>query len=454
VWLAMGILGRGLEKLMGPLRRRARPIKEARRAHELQAGLAKVVEESALGLLDAERIEAIAYDLGAFSYERRVRPGLLGCALVLSAIERQTDTSGRWLDAQGVYVDLGGVELARSSFRNAVRKMKPVLTELLRRRMKQLAESIDRFELRGRLNAFADVIIPDGCAFKLASVLSGVHPGTGNAAELKLHAVYSVRTAMASVTPTAGRVHDNDGFWPKWERGALYIWDLGYNDMTRVVDAIEAGAHVLQRLKSTANPKALARYDVDGTRHTEHMPMPLNRACELYAPSSGQLDFDVEVKAPDGRRATARVVCVPYAGEDRYYLTTLPRDIFTPSDCAELYRVRWEAELFFRNWHGALRMDDVHRLRHPISLEVAILSSLLATCLGREIHAGLERLAPELADGGEPSQETTMAFPPGAAAAAARAPGNGHRVRADRTGGVAGKSRRSVHRDRLRAALS
>jgi hypothetical protein len=280
--------------------------------------------------------------------------------------------------------------------------------------MKQLAEQAGRDELSGRLATFADVIIPDGCAFKVASVLSGVHPGTGNPAELKLHAVYSVRTGMATVTPTAGRVHDNDVFWPDWERGALYIWDLGFNDMTRFVEAVEAGAHVLQRLKSTANPRAIARYDEDGTVHTEDMPMPLDRACQLYAPAAGQLDFDVEIKAADGRTVKARVVCVPYAGEDRYYLTTLPRDIFTPSDIAELYRVRWEVELFFRNWHGALRMDDVHRLRHPVSLQVAVLSSILAALLSREIHAGLQRLNPDLADADvQPSNPT--AFPPGAA---------------------------------------
>ena len=215
----------GLERLMIPVRRWGeRRMKQERPPHELERELAQVVEQSALGLLAVERIEAMAYDLGAFSYERVVRPGLLGCALVLSALQRQTDTSGRWLDAQGIYADLGGSEMSKTSFRRAVRKMKPVLAELIKRRMKQLAEGTDRHELRGRLEAFRDVIIPDGCAFKLASVLSGVHPGTGNPAELKLHAVYSVKTGMASVTPTAGRVHDNDGFWPEWESGALYIW--------------------------------------------------------------------------------------------------------------------------------------------------------------------------------------------------------------------------------------
>jgi hypothetical protein len=53
------------------------------------------------------------------------------------------------------------------------------------------------------------------------------------------------------------------------------------------------------------------------------------------------LDLDVEL-TDDRRSVRDRVVCVPFGGQDRYYLTTLPRDVFTAHDVAELYRVRWE----------------------------------------------------------------------------------------------------------------
>jgi hypothetical protein len=332
--------------------------------------------------------------MGVVQRERVHHVGLLVCALILSAFQRQTDTSGRWLDAQGVYRQLGGQEAGKTSFRNQARKSLPVLWELLRRQMLRLTASTDNEALRGRLQHFADILIPDGCAFKLANVLSGIFPGTGNASELKLHAVYSVGQGVASVTHSAGRVHDNDGFWPEWQAGALYIWDLGYNDMTRFIDASLAGAHVLQRLKSLASPLVTAWYDETGQRHElesqDARTVRLQQACEFLLPATGQLDLDVMVTDSQKRTCVARIVCVPFEGEDRYYLTSLPREIFTPSDCAELVRVRWEVELFFRNWHAALRMDDVHRLRHPESLQVAVVLSLLAACLGR--YAARENL--------------------------------------------------------------
>lgn len=375
-----------------------RAVRPEREADPLRERLAVVVEESTLSLLDPDRIEALAEDMGVIKLKRVHHAGLLISSLLLSALERQTDTSGRWLDAQTVYRQLGGPDSGKTSFRNRTRQSVPVMQEMLKRRMMELAEKTDDFELRGRLEAFSNVLIPDGCAFKLASVLSGYFPGTGTPAELKLHAVYCVKTGMAETTQSAGRVHDNEGFKPdSWERGALYIWDLGYNDTGRFIDAGKAGAIPLQRLKSHANPVVLAWWDKQGTRHPvayeDGKPMRLEEASQLDELASGEFDLDVLLRDSQGREMSARVVCVPFARDDRYYLTVLPREIFSPFDVAELYRIRWEAELFFRNWRGALRMDDVHRLRHPDSVQAHVVASLLAALLARDIHAGLTRIS-------------------------------------------------------------
>jgi hypothetical protein len=275
-------------------------------------------------------------------------------------------------------------------------------------------------QMRGRLLHLADVLIPDGCAFKLARALSGLYPGTGTAAELKLHAIYSIKAqSCIEVHSTAGSVHDSDGFWPaSWVSGALYLWDLGYQNYERFVDATEAGAYVLQRLKELSNPVVLASYGATGCRRPlagqEGRPLRLNEACEFgYVHQKAVLDLDVEIAA-GSRKSMARVVCVPHQGEDRYYLTTLPRDIFSAHDIAELYRVRWEVELLFRSWKGAVRLDEVRRLSHPHSLDLAITSSLLAALLGREIHDGLERFARERAASLPTAALPAAVFPPAA----------------------------------------
>jgi putative transposase len=321
--------------------------------------------------------------------------------------------------------------------------------ELLHRRVLALQEG--RPALQGRLSAFADVLIPDGCAFKIASALAGVWPGTGTPAEFKLHAVYSVRAGgLAELHASAGSVHDNKGFGPgAWVPHALYIWDLGYQDYDRFVGAVLSKAIPLQRLKDHTNPVVLAWYDADGVRRplrdAEGAAMRLQEASAFgHLPLHGTLDLDVEIRDTLGRGVTARGVCVPH-GEDRWYLTTLPREVFTPFDVAELYRVRWEVELFFRDLKGAVRLDEVTRLKNPASLRMALLASLVAATLGQQLTAALnaqevpprnDTEAPRaslLRDGPTTSARSHPA-PPDAGLSPLRARHGSHRPRRARTG--------------------
>jgi len=377
------------------------PLRRALRSEQapdpLRDQLAAVVEQSALEMLDPALIEAQAEDMRLIQRRRVHHAGLLTVALILSALQRSTDTEGRWLDAQRTYESIGGARSGKTSFRNNVRKLVPLMNRMLRRRLKKLAERTADTELRGRLMHFADVLVPDGCAFKVATALSGLYPGTGTAAELKLHAVYSVRAGGAvGVESSAGSVHDSDGFWPeRWEKDALYLWDLGFENKERFIDARQAGAHVLQRLKSSSNPVVLASYGPTG--HARPVSDDLGHALRLEDACHGALhaqhtlDLDVRIDDDNGRSIVARVVCVPF-GEDRFYLTTLPRDIFTAHDVAELYRVRWEVERMFRGWRGALRLDEVVQLSHPKSIVAAVTASLLAATLAQDITRELNAL--------------------------------------------------------------
>ena len=380
----------------------------------LESLLAREVEEVGRAYLDPDRIDALAEDMRIVRRHRVHHAGLVAVAFVVSAFDGGTDTEGRILDAWQTYLSLGGTPSSETSFRRMAHKMVPVLNRLLRRRLRQLSKQAHP-ELRGRLESFADVLVPDGCAFKLAAALSGSYPGTGQPAELKLHAVYSVRAgAVLSTQTTAGSVHDSEGFAPTWAPDALYIWDLGYNSYERLIDAKRAGAHVLQRLKEGANPIALASYGPGGHRRaladTHGKPLSLNDACAFgYVHKQSVLDLDVELEDSLGRKTVVRVVCVPFDGEDRYYVTTLPREVFSAFDIAEIYRLRWEVELFFRNWKGGVRLDQVRRLSHPASLELAITASMLAALLARDISARLAELSQQLDTPQSPHAET---FPP------------------------------------------
>ena len=129
----------------------------------LVALFAPYVERSVVGMLDPDRINMLAEDLRAVQRQRKHHAGLLVSALVLSAFRGPSDIEGRWLDAASTYRDIGGREGGMTAFRSFARKMLPVMQTLLQRRMKQIVAEAKTTELRGRLQAFADVLIPDGC---------------------------------------------------------------------------------------------------------------------------------------------------------------------------------------------------------------------------------------------------------------------------------------------------
>ena len=378
-----------------------RPLKSELAPDPLRERIAAAIELCAVKMLDPSRLEAIAEDMGLVRKKRVHHAGLIVCAVILSAFQRTTDTQGRWLDAQRTYEAIGGPRASRESFHKQVVKLAPLMLALVRRRFDDMTARASRNHLRGRLAHFADVLIPDGCGFKLAKALSGMYAGTGVPAQMKLHAVYSVAAGdCVSAKATAGSVHDSDEFWPTWESGALYIWDLGYQGVDRFVDAALSGAHVLQRLKDTHNPQIIASYGPTGARRAlddgEGGPVRIEEALALgLVHKQAVLDLDVRLVDCHKRVLVARVVCVPFGGEDRYYLTTLPREIFTPHDVAELYRVRWEVELLFRGWKGAMRLDEVRRLKTEASLAAAVSASLLAASLSRDLAWEIEQLANE-----------------------------------------------------------
>ena len=236
--------------------------------------LASHIDAAFRTMLDPDLIRAIAEDLGAVERRSVYHPGVAVCAWVLSAFERGTDTEGRLLDAHRTYDQLGGRQGKRTAWRDLSLKLQPFFRGLLSRATRRWLARAPA-PLRGRLAAFTDVLIPDGCAFKLANALSGVYKGTGTAAEFKLHAIYSVGSrSLTRLATSGGAVHDSDGLpGDEWQAGALYLWNLGYNDYGRFMRAARANAHIVQRLKDKAN---------QATRRSSRRPHPRCRDAPLH----------------------------------------------------------------------------------------------------------------------------------------------------------------------------
>lgn len=379
----------------------SRPSSPARRDREALAAVERAAEQRVAQALTDRfawflapvRLNALAEDLRALQRSRALDLGLVVVSVILSALSRSSDTEGRVRDAFALYRQIDtAAAVTDEAFRKAMGRAAPVLLHLLQQWMGELTKVDAWAPLRGRLAFFKDLLLTDSSSFKLARALVAVLPGSGSVAALKLHAIYSVRAdGPVSLEATAGREHDSPHFRPTWVAGALYLWDLGYNDYARLLSAHLAGAFLVQRLKDKANPRVLAWYDAQGVRHAPSRGPrgALPRLDETLATTAalqggGVLDLDVVLDG-EGVESVLRVVCVPTEGVDRYYLTNLPREHFTPCDVAEIYGARWEVELLFKDWQGGCRVDEVARLSNLDTLRAVIYGGVLAHLLSREV---------------------------------------------------------------------
>jgi IS4 transposase len=176
---------------------------------------------------------------------------------------------------------------------------------------------------------------------------------------------------------TAERVHDRRGIpFGRWVRDRLLLFDLGYFDYG-LFHAIQiAGGAFLTRLKETANGTILR---VRRGCARRYVGKRLNG--RLYRGPA----VDLDVRFGQGKKAGMfRVVGIWDAGARDYhwYVTSLDAGDFPPEEVAEIYRLRWQIELLFKEWKSLCRIDQIPSGKEPVVL-CLVYASLCAALLSR-----------------------------------------------------------------------
>jgi hypothetical protein len=245
------------------------------------------------------------------------------------------------------------------------------------------------------LERYRDIRLTDSTCKLLKRLAKAWAPSTSRKrpAGFKFHAVVSLREGLpiaAEVTPQ--RTHDNRAFPEETlEPETLSLFDLGYLDVPRFIDAIGRGAHFLTRLKDSHDPEIVrvhlgagSRRAVRGKRLDEAL-----EPCLLEPNRQGLIDLDVRLCA-QGKQAIARVVAVEDDdGNRHWYLTTVPRDVLTPREVADAYRLRWEIELFFKQLKSGLGLKAILAWR-PSAVLALVYAKVTALCLVRLLELSVQ----------------------------------------------------------------
>lgn len=245
---------------------------------------------------------------------------------------------------------------------------------------------------------FPDVAVIDSTLLQVSDELRTVYKGTWSSeAALKVLltiSIFGLLPLHAKIEPA--NLHDMKCF-PElgiFQRGTLLLFDKGFASYQRLAALADASLHYLCPMRANGNalivgirraPKhvrdALRRYP-QGVRLRDVLPEKRGIASE----------WDIDVILTSGAekdrpaiQTRSRLVIVPGPeGKQRPYVTTLEASTWSPKAIAELYRLRWQVELVFKELKQHLNLEALNsRDRHAV--KVFAYASLIALALSRTV---------------------------------------------------------------------
>ncbi|MEM7519331.1 MAG: transposase, partial [Planctomycetota bacterium] len=220
-------------------------------------------------------------------------------------------------------------------------------------------------------------------------------------AGVKLHAGMSLRShAVVRPRISAQEVSDERGIdLGRSLEDVLVLLDRGYSAHKLFASVGDQGGFYLTRLKTSTNPVVGAVHE--GRRaKTSARGMTLDDAlAEGVLPMDRVVDMSVELSLGDKAPLPARVVGVPVVDDDGdtkvwWYLTNLPRAGYPPTMLRELYRLRWQVELLWKQLKGRFRLDDIEAMTERnvrLVMESAILAHFLSLGVLDAVTTATER---------------------------------------------------------------
>ncbi len=171
--------------------------------------------------------------------------------------------------------------------------------------------------------------------------------------------------------------------------GSLYVFDLAYYQGKLFRRIVERGGHFLCRVKKDANFRIVAAEDARwvGLSHRSVLGQMRGHSFDVW------IDYKyrhIPERDWTWRHLELRLVAV--WNEDlkrhRLYLTSAPVFALPAAVAAEVYAVRWEIELLFRELKSQLHLDHMPS-GNKAAAECMLFASLLALALDRNLRSEL-----------------------------------------------------------------
>jgi hypothetical protein len=351
-------------------------------------------------------VDKIARDCRLMQRKRDITPLALVCACVATF----ASGNSRWLaDIVRALNDLTGKTIRYKPFHNRISK--PAFSEFSRQMLNSALQKLTIPVLKsipgGKLKRFRDIFLHDGTSFAVKNALSGDLPGRFtkiSPAAVELHVTMSLLENCAiSVTMAPDKESERQyAPSPMDVSGALLLEDRGYEKKSTFREIDAAGGHFIVRGNLKIKPLVVEAQTAQGKR-LKHLE---GKCFDIKKLPRNNITLDIEW----GDQASlyrGRLVVLYRKGrrnKKQFVLlhTNLTNEDFSIEEIGNIYRLRWQIELLFKEWKSHANLSRFDTAKLPIaegmiwmSLLLATVSRYLATAaeLNSEVEISTQRVA-------------------------------------------------------------
>lgn len=355
--------------------------------------------------LDPVKLSAIARETGFLQRKSKLKPEEFIDTLMFSWFDHsQLSLQDCCNDlAQQHQKSLSKVGLHKRFNANALKFMKAVLAE-------QIASKMNLSLLGDKWKPFSRIVIADSSKFALPEAYKKDYPGYGGARSkslLNIQYAFDLKDGnWENLEFTKGtqndKTHSNNSL-QRILKGDLHIRDLGYMTHDYVKKVVKEEAFFLNRLHPLWKPvkcntgKAInwtALYrKMCYTKETHFETMITigtgNDAfnCRLIAvPVPEEIWAERIRKAQEKAKSVGSTLSDDYKVRARFsvFITNTEQNILKAADVIQLYRLRWQIELIFKNWKSLLSIQKVKAVKKE-RFECQLLAKLIWILLNWKI---------------------------------------------------------------------
>lgn len=245
----------------------------------------------------------------------------------------------------------------------------------------------------GEAFPFSQVKLHDGCSFQLHDGLQTQYPGRFKnrfPAAVELHVTMDLLSSSVDYLALGADTEPERPHAPKANtlKDTLLLTDAGYFDRDKIVEIDKNGGYTITQAPCSINPIIKSAYDYQGNTLTESEGKKL-KALQLKD-NNQVLDLTVQW---DKKPFEYRVIAFWYKKKKRigYLVTNLPRETVPASDIVELYRLRWQIELLFKELKSYCNLKKFSTQKEPIVCTL-IYASFITMLLKRMMAFATEAL--------------------------------------------------------------